>query len=124
MVEAAVPLTGHHLGIYGQIFTYDFETGGRGYMGGRPGGTLWGRMNYAAGVEYGYSLPVARRLNVDFTIGVSYWGGTYHEYKPVDDCYVWQSTRQRHWLGPTKAEVSLVWLIGCGNYNGEKGGGR
>ena len=118
------PLTGHHLGIYGQIFTYDFETGGLGYMGGRPGGTLWGRMNYAAGVEYGYSLPVARRLNVDFTIGVGYWGGTYHEYKPVDDCYVWQSTRQRHWLGPTKAEVSLVWLVGCGNYNGEKGGGR
>ena len=118
------PLTGHHLGIYGQIFTYDFETGGLGYMGGRPGGTLWGRMNYAAGVEYGYSLPVARRLNVDFTIGVGYWGGTYHEYKPVDGCYVWQSTRQRHWLGPTKAEVSLVWLVGCGNYNGEKGGGR
>lgn len=21
------PLTGHHIGIYGQIFTYDFETG-------------------------------------------------------------------------------------------------
>ena len=102
------PLTGHHLGLYGQIFTYDFETGGRGYMGGEPGGTLWDRMNYAAGVEYGYSHPIARRLNIDFTIGVGYWGGAYHEYKPVDGCYVWQSTRQRHWFGPTKAEVSLV----------------
>ena len=59
-------------------------------MGGKPGGTLWDKMNWAAGVEYGYSLPVARRLNIDFTIGVGYWGGTYHEYKPVDDCYVWQ----------------------------------
>ena len=118
------PLTGHHLGVYGQIFTYDFETGGRGYMGGKPGGTLWDKMNYAAGVEYGYSLPIARRLNIDFTIGVGYWGGTYHEYKPVDDCYVWQCTKQRHWFGPTKAEVSLVWLIGRGNYNKEKGGKR
>lgn len=118
------PLTGHHLGVYGQIFTYDFETGGRGYMGGKPGGTLWDKMNYAAGVEYGYSLPIARRLNIDFTIGIGYWGGTYHEYKPVDDCYVWQSTKQRHWFGPTKAEVSLVWLIGRGNYNKEKGGRR
>lgn len=118
------PLTGHHLGVYGQIFTYDFETGGRGYMGGKPGGTLWDKTNYAAGVEYGYSLPVARRLNIDFTIGVGYWGGTYHEYKPVDDCYVWQCTKQRHWFGPTKAEVSLVWLIGRGNYNKEKGGKR
>lgn len=118
------PLTGHHLGIYGQIFTYDFETGGKGYMGGKPGGTLWNKMNYAAGVEYGYSLPIAWRLNIDFTVGVGYWGGTYHEYKPVDGCYVWQSTKQRHWFGPTKAEVSLVWLIGRGNYNKEKGGKR
>lgn len=118
------PLTGHHLGIYGQIFTYDFETGGRGYMGGKPGGTLWDKMNYAAGVEYGYSLPIARRLNIDFTIGIGYWGGTYHEYIPVDKCYVWQATKQRHWFGPTKAEISLAWLIGTGNYNKEKKGGK
>lgn len=118
----AKPLTGHHVGVYGSIFTFDFEWGGRGYMGGKPGGTLWGKMNYAAGVEYGYSLPIARRLNIDFNIGVGYWGGTYHEYLPQDDCYVWQCTKQRHWFGPTKAEVSLVWLIGRGNYNKQKGG--
>ena len=118
------PLTGHHLGVYGQVFTFDFEMGGRGYMAGKPGGTIWDKANYAAGVEYGYSLPIARRLNIDFTIGVGYWGGTYYEYKPEDDCYVWQSTKQRHWFGPTKAEVSLVWLIGKGNFNKQKGGGE
>ena len=116
------PLTGHHLGVYGQIFTYDFETGGRGYMGGKPGGTLWDKMNYAAGIEYGYSLPVARRLNLDFVIGLGYWGGTYYEYLPMDNHYVWQATRQRHWFGPTKTEISLVWLLGRGNYNQKKGG--
>lgn len=118
------PLTGHHVGIYGQIFTYDFELGGRGYLGGKPGGTLWNKMNYAVGVEYGYSLPVARRINIDFTLGVGYWGGTYHEYVPEDNCYVWQCTKQRRWFGPTKAEVSLVWLIGNGNYNKRKGGAK
>lgn len=118
------PLTGHHLGVYGQIFTYDFETGGRGYMGGKPGGTLWDEMNYAAGIEYGYSLPIARRLNINFTIGIGYWGGIYHEYIPVGNCYVWQCTKQRHWFGPTKAEISLVWLIGKDNFNKGKGGGR
>lgn len=66
------PLTGHHIGIYGQAFTYDFEWGGKGYMGGEPGGTLWDKTNYAAGVEYGYSLPVANRLNIDFTLGVGW----------------------------------------------------
>ena len=59
-----------------------FETGGKGYMGGKPGGTLWDKMNYSTGVEYGYSLPVAYRLNIDFTIAVGYWGETYYEYTP------------------------------------------
>lgn len=116
------PLTGHHVGIYGQTFTYDFEWGGKGYMGGESGGTLWERMNYAVGVEYGYSLPIARRLNIDFTIGLGYWGGKYYEYIPLDGHYVWQATKNRHWFGPTKAEISLVWLLGRGNSNNKKGG--
>lgn len=116
-------LAGHHLGLYGQMFTFDFETGGTGYMGGKPGGTLWDKMNYAVGIEYGYSLPVGRRLNLDFVLGVGYWGGEYQKYDPTDNHYLWKEIRQRHWFGPTKAEVSLVWLIGRGNCN-EKGGKR
>ena len=48
---------------------------------------------------------------------MGYMGGTYKEYLPDNQCYVWQTTKQRHWFGPTKAEISLVWLIGYGNYN-------
>lgn len=118
------PLTGHHAGVYGTIFTYDFEFGGRGQMGGKPGGSLWERAQYAVGLEYGYSLPIARRLNLDFTLGVGYMGGTYYDYRPVDGHYMWQKTVRRHWFGPTKLEVSLVWLIGHGNANKSKGGGR
>lgn len=114
------PLTGHHVGIYGQALTYDFEFGGKGYMGGLPHGTLWDRCNYGGGLEYGYSLPVARRLNVDFTLGVGYLGGEYREYRPVNDKYIWLTTKKRNWFGPTKAEVSLVWLIGCDNFNRRK----
>lgn len=103
------PLTGHHIGAYAQIVTYDFELGGRGYLADR-----W---SYAAGMSYGYSLPVAKRLNIDFSIGLGYMGGEYKEYLPLDGHYVWQSTKRRHWIGPTKAEISLVWLIGRGNTN-------
>lgn len=103
------PLTGHHIGAYEQIVTYDFELGGRGYLADR-----W---SYAAGVSYGYSLPVAKRLNIDFSMGLGYMGGEYKEYLPQDGHYVWQSTKRRHWIGPTKAEISLVWLIGRGNTN-------
>lgn len=53
-------------------------------------------MNYAVGLEYGYSLPVTRRLNLDFVISVGYWGGEYHKYAPIGDCYVWKETQLRH----------------------------
>lgn len=108
------PLTGYHLGLYGLMLTYDFETGGRGCQS---------KCSYGMGIEYGYSLPIGRRLNFDFGIGIGYFGGEYKKYDPIDDHYVWKETRQRHWFGPTKAEISLVWLIGHGNYN-EKGGKR
>ena len=121
---AEKPLTGHHLGISAQLFTYDFEWGGRGYMAGKPGGNIFDKTSYAVGLEYGYSLPIARRLNIDFSLALGYAGGTYYEYIPYDGHYLWQATKQRKWFGPTKAEVSLVWLIGNGNVNKKKGGSR
>ena len=121
---AKKPLSGHHLGIYGGILTYDFEFGGTGYMGGLPHETLWNRSLRMAGIEYGYSLSVARRLNIDFTIGIGYLGGKYIKYVPDHGRYLWQSTHKINWFGPTKAEISLVWLIGRGNYNASKKGGE
>lgn len=116
------PLTGHHLGLYGQMITYDFEVGGRGYIADSGFGKDKSEdaslgWNWAAGLEYGYSLPIARRLNIDFTLGVGYHWGTFKEYLPIDGHYVWQATKRRKYIGPTKCEISLVWLIGCGNYN-------
>ena len=110
------PLTGHHIGVYGQMVIYDFETGNRGYLGDR-----W---SFGGGIEYGYSLPIKKRFNIDFTLGVGYLGGEYKEYLPMDDCYVWQATKDRKWFGPTKAEISFVWLLGRGNTNKRKGGNQ
>lgn len=113
-LAAKKPFSGHHVGIYGQIFTHDFRKGNHGYMGGKPKGTMWDKMSYAVGAEYGYSVPLCRRLNLDMSLGVGYMTGIIHDYTPLDGCKVWQRTRTRHWFGPTKAEVSLVWIIGKG----------
>ena len=78
------PLSGHHIGPYAQIITYDFLVNGKGYMAGKPGGDIFDRANYAVGIEYGYSLRIARRLNVDFSLGVGYMWGKYYEYAPID----------------------------------------
>ena len=110
------PFTGHHVGIYGTALTYDVEFGGTGYQAAKFG--------FGGGVEYGYSLRVAESLCLDFNLGLGYQGGEYKKYMPTDDGtghYVWMSTHRRHWWGPTKAEVSLKWLIGPGK---KKGGER
>lgn len=123
---ADTPLAGHHVGVYAQALTYDFLVfGNKGYMSGEPGQTLFDRANYAVGIEYGYSLPIAHRLHLDFVLGIGYQGGKYNEYLIQDDCYVWQARKNRGFVGPTKAEVSLVWLLDwCSRTVEKKGGAR
>lgn len=105
------PLTGHHAGIYVAAFTHDIAQNGKGEIGGKPGGNIFDKANYSAGVEYGYSVPLTNRLNIDFTVGVGYMWGEYSKYKRIDDCYVWQSTNNRNYIGPTKLEISLSWTF-------------
>lgn len=107
--------TGHHVGIYGSGLTYDVELGGKGYQATKFG--------FGGGVEYGYSLPIARNWCFDFNIGVGYQGGEYKTYQPTNDGtghYEWLATYKRNWWGPTKAEISLKWLIGAGQKKGGK----
>lgn len=128
----ATPFRGHHIGAYGQIYTYDFRIGNhKGQLGGKPNGTLFDSPFWSAGIEYGYALPISNRLSIDFSIGIGYSTGIYHTYTPdllVDEVhYIWNGTHRRKYFGPTKAEVALVWLIGNGNTNNrkvEKGGGH
>lgn len=101
------PLQGWHIGLYGQALTYDFAWKGRGFMGDR--------LSYAAGLTLGYSTPVARRLNIDFSIGLGYFIGECQEYTPQDGNYLWKSTRQLSTCGPAEVAVSLVWLLGSGH---------
>ena len=99
--------TGHHLGAYVLGLTYDVEWGGKGYQAAKFG--------FGGGLEYGYSKKIGRKWCLDFSIGVGFQDGEYKEYEPANDGtghYIWLSTKKRHWWGPTKAEVSLKWLLG------------
>ncbi|MDE6524029.1 MAG: DUF3575 domain-containing protein [Paramuribaculum sp.] len=106
------PFSGHHIGPYFQMLTYDFELGGKGYQARR-----W---THAAGIAYGYSMPITSRLNLDFTIGLGYSWGQFYKYVPIDNHYVWKATKRRKMISPTRLEVSLVWLLGHGNVNTEE----
>lgn len=96
-------LTGHHLGVYGQALSYDLEVG---YFG-----RMVPDLSFGGGVEYGYSFPVGKSLNVDLYMGIGYLNTKMYDYVESDGHYVWRSTIGQQWFGPTKAGVSLVWLI-------------
>lgn len=109
---------GHHIGVYASMSCYDFQFG-------EHTGVLSDKYNYAAGISYTYSMPVARRLNIEFGIGIGCLWGRYKKHHPIDDHDVWLSTHNLQWVGPTRAGISLVWTVGGkeGDLN-RKGGGR
>lgn len=108
------PFSGHHVGIYAQICTWDFTINGRGYLAER-----W---TYGGGVSYGYNLPIAKRFNLDFEIGIGYLHGKMHRYTPQDTHRVWHSLKPFNWFGPTKLGITLQWFIGSDNCNERRSG--
>lgn len=97
------PFMGHHFGVYGQLLTFDIEFGDKGWQGAYP--------NWGGGIEYGYSAWLSNRLNIDFSIGLGYLRLKYKEYDPDGESFKWRGTYRRNWWGPTKAEISLKWLL-------------
>lgn len=109
---AVRPFAGWHLGIYGQCASYDFQWGDTGKQGRKPS---WG-----GGVSLGWQTALARRWNLDLSIAAGYFGGEYKTCRYRDGHNVWVRTQRRHYVGPTRAEVTLVWLWGRGNVNFHK----
>lgn len=105
--------SGHHAGLYIGAVTYDFEWGGTGEMGGKPGGTILDRCSLRYGAEYGFSLTLARSLRLDFSLGMGYFGGLFHRYTPghLRGQYHLDTTRRRVYFGPTKLSVAFMWII-------------
>lgn len=105
------PYTGHHAGLYGQMATYDFEFGGKGYMCRDLDKT------FGIGLSYGYALRLSKWWSADFTIGIGYFQSKYDCYKPncYENGYYRTGTKTLRFFGPTKVEVALVWNINYSN---------
>lgn len=102
------PYIGHHVGLYGQMATYDFEFGGKGYQSSDLDYT------FGIGASYGYSFPLSRRWTLDLSIGIGYFQSRYDEYYPNDNVksgYERKETRRMTFWGPTKLEATFVWNI-------------
>lgn len=103
--------SGHHIGLYAQVLLFQIAFGRNGYISGVPGEGLFGKPFVGGGVEYGYELRLSDKFNLDFSLGVGYLKGEYRSYRQIDGCYVKQESKRFNFIGPTKAEVSLVYYI-------------
>lgn len=112
------PLTGWFLGIYGSMGKYDLEWEKKGYQG---------EVYLSGGLTFGYSVPLKRNLNMEFSLSAGYLQSDYWRYQAKQDRDGdWHLMKQYpgtfHWFGPTKAKISLVWYPHF--KSGRKGGGK
>ena len=107
-------LTGHFLGLYAGGGKYDLQWGEKGYQG---------EFFIAAGVSSGWATRIARHLHLEFNIGIGLLRTDYRHYHARDNyqTLLWQENGKYTWFGPTKAKISLVWLL---NRRVKKGGSR
>ncbi len=102
-------LTGWFGGIYGSFGTYDFEYNREGIQSKNliSGGLVGG---------YAHTINKKGNLRLEYELGLGYAQSTYKKYTAEFDGDNWWNAYRDHtanhnWFGPTKLEVSLVWMI-------------
>lgn len=103
--DKGLPFVRHHMDLYGQMGTYDFEFGGKGYMS-RNLDMTWG-----IGIGYGYTLPISGSFSIDFMLGIGYLRSRYLIYHPSGEIYVPDKYKVTNYFGPTRLEATIVWNL-------------
>lgn len=106
-------LTGYFFGLYAGGGKYDLQWDKNGYQG---------EFFIAAGVSYGYSMRIVRNLNLEFSLGIGLLRTGYEHYHARDSyqTLLWQNNGRYTWIGPTKAKISLVWMLNRKMKGGKK----
>ncbi len=108
------PLSGPFAGVYYNNGKYDIEWNSKGDQG---------EFN-SVGATVGYSFVLHKYFNLELSLSAGvFWGPRRHYNGMFNDTHlIWQYNASTKYVGPTKAKVSLVWLIGKSNQHKRKGG--
>ena len=110
----APAMTGWFGGAYVSGGLYDLRNNGKGYQG---------EIYYAAGLSTGYAHKLNKKgsLRMEYSLGLGLLNTEYRYYegKENNQILIWQNDGRLIWIGPTKAKISLVWMI-----HGKKKGGK
>lgn len=96
-------LMGHFLGVYAESGKWDFE---------RKRDICYQGEHWSAGLSYGYSMPIGKRLNLEFSVSAGYASIVHRGFEPAKDYselyHLPEKDGTWHYIGPTKAQVTLV----------------
>ncbi|WP_298648813.1 DUF3575 domain-containing protein [uncultured Proteiniphilum sp.] len=101
-------MTGWFTGVYAGAGLYDIEWKTKGYQG---------EFIIPFGLSGGFAHKISRNWRMEYSLGVGYMTNKYREYIPQKCGYddEWHLIKQKSgksaWIGPTRAKVSLVWMI-------------
>ncbi|PXV60098.1 uncharacterized protein DUF3575 [Dysgonomonas alginatilytica] len=65
---------------------------------------------YGGGISYGYHFPLKGKWSLELTAGVGYVHLDYDKYT-CRGCLELQGSYKRNYIGPTKAGVSIIYMI-------------
>lgn len=110
-------MLGWFAGLYVGGGLYDIEWGGEG---------IQGEFFLAAGVSGGYAHRIARNLRMEYSLGIGFMQTDYRRYIPIKggEILEWQNNGRFSWIGPTRAKVSLVWIMPTEKWAKQKGAKR
>ena len=111
-------LMGWSLGLYGGGGKYDLQLFDKE---GKQGEF------FNTGLQGGYAHKIGKKLRLEYSLSLGFLRSDYKEYTKVKDTkygdikvfeFPWE-VKRLHWIGPTNAKISLVWVL---NYKSKKGG--
>lgn len=96
-------LTGFFMGAYAMSGKYDLEWNSKGNQG-----EYW-----SPGLTFGYAHKISKRWNMEYSIGAGWLTTNYRHYIGLFDNtnLIWQYSGHENYFGPTKAKVSLVFML-------------
>lgn len=108
-------LTGWFAGVYVGVGDYDLEHDKEG---------IQGEFLFTTGLSGGYSHPIGKHLRLEYGLSLGYLRTKYRKYTAYwGEDSRWHPIRTSSgyysWTGPTRARVSLVWLINHKVWKGE-----
>lgn len=117
--QPAQRLLGHSIGLYAAAGQYDFERNWSGHQG----------EFYNVGLDYLWAAPIfGGRMHLELELGVGYiWSLSrpYDCFEPGGKIYQRKGVTQKTtWIGPTRAQISLVVPIYARTRSKKEGGAR